>query len=90
MPCVYIDAIIVLVKCCNSKSQVLNKNSFVQSFVQQSSVKASANSTNISYIIILVGIFLILIFLLTRSPKLKISNNLQSLSVVYVKIFMCV
>ena len=44
---------------------------------------------NISYIIILIGIFLILIFLLTRSPKLKISNNLQSLSVIYVKIFVC-
>ena len=35
----------VLVKCCNLKSQVLNKSSIVQSFVQQSCVRASANST---------------------------------------------
>ena len=35
----------VLVKCCNLKSQVLNKSSLVQSFVQQSSVRASVNST---------------------------------------------
>ena len=35
----------VLVKCCNLKSQVLNKSSIVQSFVQQSNDKASANST---------------------------------------------
>ena len=41
MSCVYIDAIIVLVKCCNSKSQILNKSSFVQ----QSSIRAFANST---------------------------------------------
>ena len=35
----------VLVKYCNLKSQVLNKNSLVQSFVQQFSVRTSANST---------------------------------------------
>ena len=35
----------VLVKCCNLKSQVLNKSSLVQSFVQKSSVRASANLT---------------------------------------------
>ena len=35
----------VLVKCCNLRSQVLNKSSLVQSFVQQSNDKASANST---------------------------------------------
>ena len=35
----------VLVKCCNLKSQVLNKSSLVKSFVQQSNDKTSANST---------------------------------------------
>ena len=38
----YIDAIILLVKCCNLKSQVLNKSSFVKQF----SVRTSANLTD--------------------------------------------
>ena len=42
---VYTSQVSVLVKCCNLKSQVLNKNSLVQSFVQKSSDKAFANST---------------------------------------------